>query len=92
MINFTPVGKRFLIKQIKAPAASAGGILFTQIKNQEVHEGTVAAIGTGFTDGSDLTVGDRVLLTKWVKHDELNDDTGAYLVVDIDSVICKIVD
>lgn len=93
MINFTPVGKRFLVKQIKAPEKSIGGLIITTKQNQDVYEAVVANIGTGFKDGdSPLSVGDRVLLTKWVKHDELKTSTESFMVVDADSIIAKLKD
>ncbi|MCK9529480.1 MAG: co-chaperone GroES family protein [Gammaproteobacteria bacterium] len=93
MINFTPVGKRFLVKQIKAPEKSVGGLIITTKQNQDVYEAIVTNIGTGFKeDLSPLSIGDRVLLTKWVKHDELKTPTDSYMVIDSDSVIARLVD
>lgn len=88
MINFTPVGKKFLVRQVKAPTTSVGGIIITTKQFQDLHEGVIASIGTGFKDEeSPLEIGDRVLLTKWVKHDELKAAGNAYMVIDTDSVI-----
>lgn len=93
MINFTPVGKRFLVKQIKAPEKSAGGLIITTKQQQDVYEAIVASIGTGFKDDpSPLNIGDRVLLTKWVKHDELKTPTETFMVIDTDSVIAVLGD
>ncbi len=93
MLNFTPVGKRFLIQQIKAPEKSVGGLIISTKLTQEVYEGVVAAIGTGYTDEtSPLAIGDRVLLTKWIKHEELKTPTASYMVFDADSVIAKLKD
>lgn len=93
MLNFTPVGKRFLVKQIKAPEKSLGGLIITTKQNQEVYEAIVSRIGTGYnSDKSPLEVGDRVLLTKWVKHDELKTATDRFMIIDSDSVIARLKD
>lgn len=93
MINFTPVGKRFLVKQIKAPEKSVGGLIITTKQNQDIYEAVVTNIGTSYSnDTSPLSIGDRVLLTKWVKHDELKTPTDSFMVIDADSVIAVLKD
>ena len=88
MVNFTPIGKKFLVKQIKAPSMSVGGIIISTKKNQDLHEGVITRIGTGYSDSeSPLEIGDRVILTKWVKHDELKDENDSFMVIDTDSVV-----
>lgn len=88
MINFTPVGKKFLVRQIQAPTKSVGGIIISTKQHQDLYEGQITAIGTGYKDEkSPVEVGDRVLLTKWIKHDELKTSTDSFMVIDSDSII-----
>lgn len=91
MVKFTPIGKKFLVKQINAPTESRGGIIISVKQSQDIYEGTVVKIGTGYrTDPSPLSVGDRVLLTKWTKVDELKTEDDNFMIIDADSVIAKI--
>lgn len=88
MINFTPIGKKFLVKQIQAPTTSVGGIIITTKQNQDLYEAEVVQIGSGYKDEqAPLEIGNRVILTKWVKHDELKTSTENFMVIDTDSVV-----
>jgi co-chaperonin GroES (HSP10) len=93
MVNFTPIGKKFLVKQIKAPIKSVGGIIITTKQNQDLYEGVITRIGTGYqSEESPLNVGDRVILTKWIKHDELKTESDSFMVIDTDSVVAVLKD
>lgn len=93
MLNVKPVGKRFLVKKIEKPTTSVGGVLLIAKHTEEIHEGTIAQIGTGYNpETSPLQIGDRVLLTKWIKHEELKSGDDTYLMIDADSVIGKVKD
>lgn len=93
MIKFTPLGKKFLVKQINAPTESRGGIIISVKQSQDIYEGIIVKIGTGYrSEPSPLEIGDRVLLTKWTKVDELKTDDDNFMIIDPDSVIAKVKD
>jgi chaperonin GroES len=77
--NIKPLGDRLLVKQIEEKEQVKGGIIIPDAAKEKSQEATVIALGTGKRDdkgerqGFDVSVGDKILISKYggteVKHD-----------------------
>jgi chaperonin GroES len=78
--NIQPLGDRILVKQIEEKEQVKGGIIIPDAAKEKSQEATVIAIGTGKRNekgermGFDISVGDKVLISKYggteVKHND----------------------
>jgi chaperonin GroES len=78
-MNIKPLGNRLLVKQVEEKEQVKGGIIIPDAAKEKSQEATVIALGTGKRDekgerlGFDVSVGDKVLISKYggteVKHD-----------------------
>lgn len=91
-----PLGKRILIKRVKA-AQTKGGILLPDSAQEKPRQGDVVATGPGaFTKEGDfekieLCVGDRVLFSAYAGIEvKTEDKENEYLVMSEDDVLAVI--
>ncbi len=61
-----PLGDRVLVKQVKAEAKSAGGIIIPEIAQEKTNQAVVVAVGNG-TEKEPITVkvGEMVIYDKY---------------------------
>lgn len=70
-MKFRPLHDRVVVRRVAAEEKSAGGIILPDTAQEKPSEAEVLAIGTGHRDETgklqplDVTVGDRVVFSKW---------------------------
>lgn len=94
-VRLEPLGERIVIKPIEQEQTTKGGIYLPDTAKEKPQEGEVLAVGPGrLTDeGSripmDLTVGDRVIYSKYAGT-EYKDGDEEYLILRESDILAKI--
>lgn len=94
-MNIIPIGDRILIKRLKEKEMTDGGIFIPDVAKEKPQQGEVIATGKGrITDHGDLirtdvSVGDRVLFTKY-SGAEIEIDGEKYLFINGDDILGSI--
>jgi chaperonin GroES len=95
MANIRPLGDKVVVKLVEAEEKSAGGILLPDSAKKRPTEGTVVAVGTGrVLDNGErnalaVTVGDRVLFSKYGGN-EVTVEGEELMILDEDQIYAVI--
>jgi len=93
--KFQPLGDRVVIKPIQREERTKSGILLPDTAKERPQEGEVVAVGPGEVadDGKrkpiDVTVGDRVIYSKFAGS-EFKEDDVEYLIVRQSDILAKV--
>lgn len=91
-MKFRPLHDRVLVRRMEAEEKTAGGIIIPGNVQEKPAEGEVVAIGTGHVNDNGETrplavsVGDRVLFSKW-GGDEITVDGEDLVVMEESKII-----
>lgn len=94
-VRLEPLGERIVIKPIEQEQTTKGGIYLPDTAKEKPQEGEVLAVGPGrLTDEGgripmDLTVGDRVIYSKYAGT-EYKDGDEEYLILRESDILAKI--
>ena len=95
MANIRPLGDKVVVKLVEAEEKSAGGILLPDSAKKRPTEGTVVAVGTGRVldngkrNALAVTVGDRVLFSKYGGN-EVTVEGEELMILDEDQIYAVI--
>jgi chaperonin GroES len=81
-MNFTPLGKRVLVKRVEEANTTSSGIIIPDNAKEKPSRGEVVAVST---EVSELKKGDSVIFGKY-SGNEVTLDGELYIVLDIDDV------
>lgn len=91
-----PLGKRILVKRVKAQA-SKGGILLPESAQEKPKQGDVVAVGPGSfskegeLEKVELSVGDKVLFSAYAGTEvKTEDQDSEYLIMSQDDVLAVV--
>lgn len=82
-MNFTPLGKRVLVKRVEEETKTAGGIILPDNAKEKPLSGKVSAVSS---EVSDVTTGDEVVFGKYTGT-EITLDGEEYLVLEIKDIL-----
>lgn len=91
-MKFRPLHDRVLVRRMEAEEKTAGGIIIPGNVQEKPAEGEVIAVGTGHVNDNGetrplaVTVGDKVLFSKW-GGDEITIDGEEFLVMEESKII-----
>ncbi|QFR48764.1 co-chaperone GroES [Sulfurimonas lithotrophica] len=81
-MNFTPLGKRVLVKRLEEASTTASGIIIPDNAAEKPSQGEVVAISS---EVSELKNGNNVLFGKFAGN-EVSLDGEKYLVLDVEDI------
>ena len=81
-MNFTPLGKRVLVKRVEETNTTSSGIIIPDNAKEKPSRATVVAVSSEVTEVKD---GDEVLFGKY-SGNEVALDGETYIVLDTDDV------
>lgn len=81
-MNFTPLGKRVLVKRLEEANTTASGIIIPDNAAEKPSQGEVVAVSS---EVKEVCVSDKVLFGKY-SGNEVSIDGEKYLVMDIDDI------
>lgn len=87
-----PLGNHVLIRPVKMPETSSGGILLPEQSRDRTNEGTILAVGPGKLDalgrmvGPGVTVGDTVMYT-WLHGRDVKLNGELLKLLDADEIL-----
>lgn len=82
-MNFTPLGKRVLVKRQEETNTTSSGIIIPDNAQEKPSRGEVVAVSK---EVSELACGDIVVFGKY-SGNEITLDTEKYLVIDTDDIL-----
>jgi chaperonin GroES len=84
-MNFQPLGERVLVKVKEAETTTASGIIIPDNASKEKpNEAEVMAIGA---DVEHVSVGDKVLFSKFARSADVTIDGVDYLVMEVSEIL-----
>ena len=81
-MNFTPLGKRVLVKRLEEENKTSSGIIIPDNAKEKPSKGEVVAVSSEVTD---LACGNNVIFGKYAGN-EVSIDGTKYIVLDIDDI------
>ncbi|WP_297439895.1 co-chaperone GroES [Sulfurimonas sp.] len=81
-MNFTPLGKRVLVKRVEEANTTSSGIIIPDNAKEKPSRGEVVAVSSEVTE---VKNGDTVLFGKY-SGNEVSFDGTLYMVLDIDDI------
>jgi chaperonin GroES len=96
-MNIRPLNDRILVKRLESEEKTAGGIIIPDSAKEKPAEGRIEAVGPGkLTDkgervAMDVTVGDRVLFSKYGGTD-IKIEGEDYLIMREDDILGVVVE
>lgn len=81
-MNFTPLGKRVLVKRVEEANTTSSGIIIPDNAKEKPSRGEVVAVSA---EVSELKKGDTVVFGKY-SGNEVTLDGELYIVLDVDDV------
>ena len=81
-MNFTPLGKRVLVKRTEEANTTASGIIIPDNATEKPSQGEVVAVSK---EVSELTCGDKVLFGKFAGN-EVSLDADKFLVLETEDI------
>jgi len=81
-MNFTPLGKRVLVKRVEEANTTSSGIIIPDNAKEKPSRGEVVAVSS---EVSELKKGDTVVFGKY-SGNEVTLDGELYIVLDVDDV------
>jgi chaperonin GroES len=81
-MNFTPLGKRVLVKRVEEANTTSSGIIIPDNAKEKPSRGEVVAVSNEVTE---LKNGDSVLFGKYAGN-EVTFDGTAYIVLETDDI------
>ncbi len=81
-MNFTPLGKRVLVKRLEEENTTSSGIIIPDNAKEKPSQGEVVAVSS---EVSDLKCGDKVVFGKY-SGNEVSLEGEKYLVIEVDDI------
>lgn len=81
-MNFTPLGKRVLVKRVEETNTTSSGIIIPDNAKEKPSRGEVVAVSS---EANELKNGDEVIFGKY-SGNEVSLDGELYIVLDVDDV------
>ncbi len=81
-MNFTPLGKRVLVKRVEETNTTSSGIIIPDNAKEKPSRGEVVAVGS---EVNELKNGNEVVFGKY-SGNEVSLDGKVYIVLDVDDV------
>ncbi len=81
-MNFTPLGKRVLVKRLEEENTTSSGIIIPDNAKEKPSQGEVVATSSQV---SDLKCGDKVVFGKY-SGNEVSLEGEKYLVIEVDDI------
>jgi len=81
-MNFTPLGKRVLVKRVEEANTTASGIIIPDNAAEKPSQGEVVAVSS---EVKEVSVSNKVLFGKY-SGNEVSLDGEKYLVIDLDDI------
>ncbi len=81
-MNFTPLGKRVLVKRVEETNTTSSGIIIPDNAKEKPSRGEVVAVGS---EVNELKSGNEVVFGKY-SGNEVSLDGKVYIVLDVDDV------
>jgi len=81
-MNFTPLGKRILVKRVEEANTTSSGIIIPDNAKEKPSRGEVVAVSS---EVNELKNGDQVIFGKY-SGNEVSLDGELYIVLDVDDV------
>ncbi len=81
-MNFTPLGKRVLVKRVEEANTTASGIIIPDNAAEKPSQGEVVALSS---EVNELKNGNKVLFGKY-SGNEVSLDGEKYLVIDVEDI------
>lgn len=81
-MNFTPLGKRVLVKRLEEEKTTSSGIIIPDNAKEKPSKGEVVAVSSEVTE---LTCGNNVVFGKYAGN-EVSLEGEKYLVIDVDDI------
>jgi len=81
-MNFTPLGKRVLVKRVEEANTTSSGIIIPDNAKEKPSRGEVVAVSS---EVNELKNGDQVVFGKY-SGNEVSFDGELYIVLDVDDV------
>ena len=81
-MNFTPLGKRVLVKRVEEANTTSSGIIIPDNAKEKPSRGEVVAVST---EVNELKKGDEVVFGKY-SGNEVTLDGDLYIVIDVDDI------
>ncbi len=81
-MNFTPLGKRVLVKRVEETNTTSSGIIIPDNAKEKPSRGEVVAVSS---EVNELKNGDEVIFGKY-SGNEVSLDGELYIVLDVDDV------
>ena len=82
-MNFTPLGKRVLVKRVEETNTTSSGIIIPDNAKEKPSRGEVVAVSSEVTE---LKNGDEVVFGKY-SGNEVTLDGELYIVLDVDDIL-----
>ena len=82
-MNFTPLGKRVLVKRVEETNTTSSGIIIPDNAKEKPSRGEVVAVSSEVTE---LKNGDEVVFGKY-SGNEVTLDGELYIVLDVDAIL-----
>ncbi|MEN4046349.1 co-chaperone GroES [Sulfurimonas sediminis] len=81
-MNFTPLGKRVLVKRVEEANTTSSGIIIPDNAKEKPSRGEIVAVSS---EVSELKKGDEVIFGKY-SGNEVTLDGDLYIVIDVDDI------
>jgi chaperonin GroES len=81
-MNFTPLGKRVLVKRLEEEKTTSSGIIIPDNAKEKPSKGEVVAVSSEVTE---LACGNNVVFGKYAGN-EVSLEGEKYLVIDVDDI------
>jgi chaperonin GroES len=85
-MNFTPLGQRVLVERVEEETKTSSGIIIPDNAKEKPLGGEVKAISKELKEEGELSVGDKIIFSKY-SGTEIKLDGKEYLVMNIDDIL-----
>ncbi|MFP4332086.1 MAG: co-chaperone GroES [Campylobacterales bacterium] len=85
-MNFTPLGQRVLVERVEEETKTSSGIIIPDNAKEKPLGGEVKAISKEVKEEGELSVGDKVIFSKY-SGTEIKLDGKEYLVMNLDDIL-----
>lgn len=85
-MNFTPLGQRVLVERVEEETKTSSGIIIPDNAKEKPLGGEVKAISKEVKEEGELSVGDKIIFSKY-SGSEIKLDGKEYLVMNLDDIL-----
>ncbi|MFW6307986.1 MAG: co-chaperone GroES [Campylobacterales bacterium] len=85
-MNFTPLGQRVLVERVEEETKTSSGIIIPDNAKEKPLGGEVKAISKEVKEEGELSVGDKIIFSKY-SGTEIKLDGKEYLVMNLDDIL-----